>query len=234
MTPSSSRKPRSRSKKRFLLTPTKKLQIGRLTVTKNRGGLTEAIESEHNRDLQVCDYESECVQICSQPTNTDGGFETRYPVERHNHTFPEAAPLPDTHVSNLCDVTVSRGQRNHIHCDSPKPNSATEMSEEGEAILVQQRLFESTDDVPVDDEYPDPVGASLKQKEMRRLARLKQLEEFKAREMVEAREERYRRRQCGEAVQPKERHSKVKWRTDDGLVSIHRYSPDLGGDESAA
>eukprot|EP00731_Ephydatia_muelleri_P007231 Em0003g1479a len=99
------------------------------------------------------------------------------------------------------DVNETQGEHNQPCPDIAEPYSATCGPECGETRLVlKQCLSDSTDSGVLDEEYPDPVGATLKQKEMRRLARLKQVEEYKARELAESREERFRRRQSGASL----------------------------------
>lgn len=237
---SSSKTPRSFSKKRPVLSPAKKLQLKRLATTTSRG-LLETIDNEHSHDLQVCEYESERAQRCPQPASIDDGSERSELEERRNHEqppFEEETPLhdADTVRSTVCDVNEleTQGEHNRGRPDIAEPYSATCGPESGETRLAQQCLSDSTDNGVSEEEYPDPVGASLKQKEMRRLARLKQVEEYKARELAESREERFRRRQSGQAFHVKERLAKVQWRTD-SLTTVRSYSPvNVDGEESSS
>ena len=227
---SSSKTPRSLSRKRQVLSPAKKLQLKRLAATTSKG-LLEVIDNDRSRDLQVCVYESERVEPSLQPSSIDSSLERSELAERRNH---EQHSLEEATMIAVRDVNETQGEHNRACPDIAEPYSATCGPECGETRLVlKQCLSDSTDSGVLDEEYPDPVGATLKQKEMRRLARLKQVEEYKARELAESREERFRRRQSGQAFHIKERLTRVQWRTD-CLTTVHSYSPGhVDGEESS-
>ena len=85
-----------------------------------------------------------------------------------------------------------------------------------------QFAYEGTDSLGSHIDYPPP--STSQQREARRLARLRQLEEMKKRESVFARNERIRKRtglQVVDALDVKKK--KVFWRND--LVQIFLYSP---------
>lgn len=230
-------RPRSRSKKHPILSPTKKRQLKRLATTRNIG-VPEAIDNvnERSHDVPVCGHQPDTIQNRLQHAEVGNGVGSGVPVDcRNQEQYPhQEVPSADRTSSNVCDLMASQEEHNPPCSDDREKistNVETDTPGSGQTRLLLQCPSDSTDSGAVDEEYPDPVGATLQQKELRRLARLKQVEEFKAREMAESREERFRRRQSGQAVQLKERHSIVTWKTED-LVTIHTYSPiNVDGEE---
>ena len=224
----SPQRPRLRSKKRPVTSPTKRRQLKRLTP-KNRDVLDTA-DAKHSDDARVCAHEPDTVQNDLRHAEVYTGLESELARGAEPHHRDVGTPSLCESISTR-DVMIAGEGNPHLTRTSAflRDTATTEGGSPGSGGVRspprQPCPSESTDSGAVDEEYPDPVGSTLQQKEMRRLARLKQVEEFKAREMAESREERFRRRQSGQAFQPIERQSKVKWRGADDLTTIHIYSP---------
>lgn len=135
----------------------------------------------------------------------------------------QASP-PQSRTSTLSPDSQKKPRRG---IDSPDyqtepPRRGIENEEGGEN--ENGGYEDETDDAGEESEYPMPSTAQ--QKEQRRLYRLKQLKEMRARETMEARQERALKRR-GEPSPSKKQSSstrkRVSWREGSSLVSIFSY-----------
>lgn len=121
---------------------------------------------------------------------------------------------------------AKRGSRHRKRLNEPDSNSTKSLDKSQDSNPSSWLLQTTTADNPelaIElEEFPKPSTA--KQKEIRRLARQRQLDEMKLKETAELRRNRFLNRQ-GLLRRPLYNQKHVSWASQDSLITVHRYSP---------